>query len=123
MKKVLLVEDDEPTQNIIKYILKNACELRITNCGEEAINLARQNKYELILMDIKLNFGMNGIKATKEIRKIDGYKDAPIIAVTAYAMKGDEQYFLSQGLSYYISKPFNFNKFASTVQTYLTSVN
>ena len=123
MKKVLLVEDDEPTQTIIKYILKNACELRITNCGEEAINLARQNKYELILMDIKLNFGMNGIQTTREIRKIKGYEYATIIAVTAYAMKGDEEYFLSQGLSYYISKPFNFNKFVSTVQTYLTSVN
>ncbi|MHB1686193.1 MAG: response regulator [Ignavibacteriaceae bacterium] len=100
----------------LKYLLKNTCELQITDRGEEAIELTRQNKYELILMDIKLDFGMNGIQATNEIRKINGYEYAPIIAVTAYAMKGDEQYFLSQGLSYYISKPFNLNKFVSTVQ-------
>lgn len=79
MNKVLLVEDDEPTQNIIKYLLKNTCELRITDRGEEAIELIRQNKYELILMDIKLNFGMNGIQTTREIRKIRGMNTQPLL--------------------------------------------
>ena len=79
MNKVLFVEDDEPTQNIIKYLLKNTCELRITDRGEEAIELIRQNKYELILMDIKLNFGMNGIQTTREIREIRGMNTQPLL--------------------------------------------
>ncbi|MHB8578837.1 MAG: response regulator [Ignavibacteriaceae bacterium] len=123
MRKVLLVEDDEPTKDIIKYLLKNICELQTTNQGEIAIDLANQTKYSLILMDIKLDFGMNGIQATQSIRKIKGYESVPIIAVTAYAMKGDEEYFLSQGLSYYIAKPFDLKKFVSTISNFLSSEN
>ncbi len=123
MRKVLLVEDDEPTKDIIKYLLKNICELQTTNRGEIAIDLANETKYSLILMDIKLNFGMNGIKATQNIRKIKGYENVPIIAVTAYAMKGDEEYFLSQGLSYYIAKPFDLKKFVSTISNFLSFEN
>ncbi|MHB8337829.1 MAG: response regulator [Ignavibacteriaceae bacterium] len=123
MRKVLLVEDDEPTKDIIKYLLKNICELQTTNQGEIAIDLANETKYSLILMDIKLNFGMNGIKATQNIRKIKGYENVPIIAVTAYAMKGDEEYFLSQGLSYYIAKPFDLKKFVSTISNFLSFEN
>ena len=119
MRKVLLVEDDEPTKDIIKYLLKNICELQTTNRGEIAIDLANETNYALILMDIKLDFGMNGIQATQSIRKIKGYEDVPIIAVTAYAMKGDEEYFLSQGLSYYIAKPFDLKKFVSTISNFL----
>ena len=123
MRKVLLVEDDEPTKDIIKYLLKNICELQTTNRGEIAIDLANETSYALILMDIKLNFGMNGIKATQNIRKIKGYENVPIIAVTAYAMKGDEEYFLSQGLSYYIAKPFDLKKFVSTISNFLSFEN
>ena len=123
MRKVLLVEDDEPTKDIIKYLLKNICELQTTNRGEIAIDLANETSYALILMDIKLDFGMNGIQATQSIRKIKGYEDVPIIAVTAYAMKGDEEYFLSQGLSYYIAKPFDLKKFVSTISNFLSFEN
>ena len=123
MRKVLLVEDDEPTKDIIKYLLKNICELQTTNRGEVAIDLANETNYALILMDIKLDFGMNGIQATQSIRKIKGYEDVPIIAVTAYAMRGDEEYFLSQGLSYYIAKPFDLKKFVSTISNFLSFEN
>jgi CheY-like chemotaxis protein len=123
MRKVLLVEDDEPTKDIIKYLLKNICELQTTNRGEIAIDLANETSYALILMDIKLDFGMNGIQATQSIRKIKGYEDVPIIAVTAYAMRGDEEYFLSQGLSYYIAKPFDLKKFVSTISNFLSFEN
>jgi len=123
MRKVLLVEDDESSRDIMKYLLKNTCELEITYRGEEAIALAKTNKFDLILMDIKLNFGMNGIQAAKEIRKISGYENVPIIAVTAYAMKGDREYFLSQGLSNYIAKPFDFKYFLSTVESTLALDN
>lgn len=123
MRKVLLVEDDEPTKDIIKYLLRNICELQTTNRGEVAIDLANETSYALILMDIKLDYGMNGIQATKNIRQIKGYENIPIIAVTAYAMRGDEEYFLSQGLSYYIAKPFDLKKFVSTISDFLSFEN
>ena len=122
-RKVLLVEDDESSRDIIKYLLKESFDLVITFRGEDAIALAKQKQFDLILMDIKLNYGMNGIQATKEIRKINGYENCPIIAITAYAMRGDEEYFLSQGMSKYISKPFDFKDFLNTINTTFTSNN
>lgn len=105
-KNTLLVEDDELTVFTITKVLKNICKIDITNNGYQAIELARKNKYDLILMDIGLK-GMDGVKATKEIRKIPGYEDTPIIAITAYAMEGDKEKFFNGGCSHYISKPFS----------------
>ncbi len=58
-------------------------------------------------MDINLKGGMDGIKTTKEIRKIPGYETTPIIACTAFAMAGDKDEFISAGCSHYIAKPFS----------------
>jgi CheY-like chemotaxis protein len=58
-------------------------------------------------MDINLGAGMNGIEATQEIRKIPGYQGTPIVAVTGYTMAGDRERILSQGLTYYLPKPFD----------------
>ena len=61
-------------------------------------------------MDIDLGFGMNGLEVTQKIKELKGYKNIPIIAVTAYAMLGDREKFLSAGCTHYIAKPFD--KFA-----------
>ena len=103
---VLLVEDDYMNSDLIKKSLESICILHTVESGEEALIFARRNKYDTILMDIGLGLGMNGLEATKQIRSIPGYKDTPIIAVTAYAMNGDKEKFLSSGLTGYISKPF-----------------
>ncbi len=119
MFKVLLVEDEESCSSIVNYVLNGFCTLDITQKGETAITLAENNKYDLILMDIKLNYGMSGLDATQQIRQIKGYESVPIVAFTAYAMKGDKEYFLSHGLSHYISKPFDLKKFVDTVKSIL----
>ena len=121
MYRVLLVEYEEYCSSIVDYLLKEFCQLDITNRGERAIDLANANKYDLILMDIKLNYGINGVEATKRIREIEGYDSTPIVAFTAYALKGDKEYFLSQGLTHYISKPFNLRNFVATVKEILYS--
>ncbi len=121
MYKVLLVEDEESCSSIVNYVLHGFCTLDITQKGETAITMAEDCKYDLILMDIKLNYGMSGIDATEQIRKIKGYESVPIVAFTAYAMKGDKEYFLSHGLSHYISKPFDLKKFVDTVKSILFS--
>lgn len=119
MYRVLLVEDEESCSSIVNYVLNGFCTLEITTKGETAVEMAAAGKYDLILMDIKLNYGINGIDTTKQIRQLKGYESVPIVAFTAYAMKGDKEYFLSEGLSHYISKPFDLKRFVETIKTIL----
>ena len=113
-KKVLVVEDDENSIFAINFVLKNISDADFVKNGEEAIEMAKKNKYDLILMDIGLE-GISGLEATKEIRKLAGYKKTPIVAVTAFAMVGDKEKFLAGGCSHYLSKPFKISEFKKFV--------
>lgn len=106
---VLLVEDDFMNTNMIKKFLQEICILHTVTNGEDALKEVKQNKFDAILMDIGLGKGINGIDTTKLIRLMPDYKNIPIIAVTAYAMNGDKEKFLSSGMTGYISKPFVMN--------------
>lgn len=103
---LLLVENNTENLDVISYFLKDSADLDSALDGPSAIEKAAQKKYDIILMDINLGYGMNGVEATKRIRQIDGYDSIPIIAVTAYAMAGDKDIFLEAGCTHYISKPF-----------------
>lgn len=103
---ILLVEDDIASTDITRLFLKELCDVDIAHEGKEAIKMAKQKKYPLVLMDIGLGKNMNGMQATQEIKKIHGYENTPVGALTAYAMKGDKEEFLSAGLTDYLSKPF-----------------
>jgi CheY-like chemotaxis protein len=113
---VLLVEDDPSNAGVIKYFLKDVCSLDIANTGEQALKMTSTKQYSAILMDIDLGRGMSGIEATKRIRKMEGYENLPIVAVTALAMKGQKELFLSEGCSHYISKPFESKVFVSFIR-------
>ena len=69
--------------------------------------MAQDNNYPLILMDINLGPGIDGIRTTKEIRKIPGYEEVPFIALTGYSMESDKTKFISEGLNYFLPKPFS----------------
>lgn len=105
LTNILIVDDDELSVSMIEHILKDKYNCEIASSGEEALKLASKNLYSIILLDIGLK-GMNGINTMKKIRKLDKYEKIPIIAVTAFAMKGDKEKFLEYGYSDYISKPF-----------------
>jgi PAS domain S-box-containing protein len=107
-KKILLVEDDEFTVYTIIHVLKDIGNIDVTNNGYDAVKMAKENKYEIILMDIGLK-GMDGLSTTKEIRKLQSYEKIPIVAITAYAMQGDKERFINGGCTHYISKPFSNN--------------
>ena len=107
MHDILLVEDDLSNAGVVKYLLQGVCNLDMVTSGEEALDKVTQKQYSVILMDIDLGRGISGIETTKRIRKIIGYKDLPIIAVTALAMQGQKEMFLEGGCSHYISKPFD----------------
>jgi CheY-like chemotaxis protein len=86
--------------------LKNYFQIDLAKNGNEAIDLFLQNDYQLILMDINLGIGKNGIEVMKEIRNSEKDKTIPVIAITAYASFGDKESFLSTGFDNYISKPY-----------------
>lgn len=104
---ILYVEDEKVNQMVIEHFLKDkGHSITIVENGKEAVSVAKNNKFDVILMDIQLP-EMDGIQATAEIRKREERLGlhTPIIALTAYALKGDREKFLSLGMDEYISKP------------------
>lgn len=107
--KLLIVENDSVSAEVTKYYLKQNYELHICEDGPTAIELAENHTYDGILMDINLGKEMSGIDTVKLIRQIPEYSKTPIVALTAFAMEGDKNEFISAGCSHYLSKPFTKN--------------
>lgn len=103
---ILIVEDNLSNRLLMKRILKNFENISEAEDGITAISLATQTKYDIVLMDINLGPGIDGIETMHRIRKIPGYFHVPIIAVTAYAMSSDKERFTSEGFDAYLTKPF-----------------
>ena len=121
--KLLFVEDDQITIDIVKRILKNKYDIDCTRNGEDALEKAIERDYDAFLIDIGLAGKMDGIATTKELKEIKNNRNKPYIAVTAYVMPGDKKLFLSEGLTHYISKPFEFQKLIDLIETALNEVN
>jgi len=117
---ILIVDDDKASRDITKLFLRNLCEINVAEDGATAIKMTGEKKYDAILMDIGLGREMSGLEATKRIRKIEGYGSIPIVAVTAYAMKGDKEEFLNSGCTHYLSKPFESNVIKSLMKEVLS---
>ena len=104
--KVLAAEDVEINRFMLNHILDSwGCEVTLVNDGAEAVESFLKNKYDIVLMDIQMP-EKDGIEATKEIISSDNYNGTPIIAVTANALLGDAEKYLSMGFSFCITKPF-----------------
>ncbi len=106
--KILLVEDNPINQKIVLLSLrKRVSEIDVANHGKEALEMLRLKSYDMILMDIMMPV-MDGIVATKKIRKMESSSDShiPIITITANAMVGDREHCLTAGADDYIAKPF-----------------
>jgi CheY-like chemotaxis protein len=107
MPLLLLVENDQPSRDVVKIFLKNICKIEFAVNADEALEKVNSVYYDLILMDINLGKGMNGIELTRQIRNETRYEKTPIIALTAYAMAGDKEKFIAAGCTHYVSKPFD----------------
>ena len=105
--KTLYIDDDETAHRLVKHFLRNICEVNTATSGEEGIILINQDNYDIIFIDIDLDSGMSGIETAEEIRKLNNYNKSPLVAITGYAMAGDEDKLLKSGFDYYISKPFS----------------
>jgi two-component system cell cycle response regulator DivK len=118
-KTILVVEDNELNMKLFHDLLETrGYNVVQTRNAMEALKLARQHKPDLIIMDIQLP-EISGLEVTKWMKEADALKAIPIIAVTAFAMKGDEEKIRESGCEGYIAKPMSVMKFLSTVEQFL----
>lgn len=118
-KRVMIVEDNELNMKLFRDIIEaSGYETIPTHNGLDALDLAREEKPDLILMDIQLP-EVSGLEVTKWLKQDDDLHQIPVIAVTAFAMKGDEERIRQGGCEGYISKPISVPKFIETIKSYL----
>ncbi len=118
-KTVLIVEDNELNMKLFHDLLEaNGYRTLQTRNGKDALGLARQHRPDLILMDIQLP-EISGLQVTEDIKRDEELRSIPVIAVTAFAMKGDEERIRAGGCEAYISKPISIAKFIETVRQFL----
>ena len=118
-KRILIVEDNDLNLKLFRDLLTaHGYETIETKEGLEAINLTRSERPDLILMDIQLP-EISGLDVTRKLKSEEILRDIPIIAVTAFAMKDDEEKILSAGCQAYISKPISIVPFLNTVRRFL----
>ena len=117
-KKILIVEDNDLNMKLFCDLLEAHDYITIqTRDGMAALELAREHKPDLILMDIQLP-EVSGLEVTKWIKEDDELRSIPIVAVTAFAMKGDEEKIREGGCEAYIAKPISVVSFLETVKHY-----
>ena len=118
-KKVLIVEDNELNMKLFRDLLEaHGYETVQTRNGTDALGLAREHRPDLILMDIQLP-GVSGLDVTRWLKDDPELRSIPVIAVTAFAMKGDEEKIKQGGCEGYISKPISVTQFLDTVRQFL----
>jgi len=119
-KNVYVIEDNEKNMKLFRAILNLIPEIAIFEeiRGDTGLDLIKSGNPDLVILDIQLP-ELSGIEICIELRKIEKFKNTPIIAVTSFAMKGDKDRILSAGFSKYISKPIRVSDFRELVKNYL----
>jgi two-component system cell cycle response regulator DivK len=118
-KKILVVDDNQDSRELVVKVLKNkGYEIIEATDGEEAIEKAVGEKPDLILLDISIP-KLNGYEVTRRLKSREEFKEVPIVALTAHAMKGDRAKALEAGCEGYISKPINIRELPDQVRSYL----
>jgi two-component system cell cycle response regulator DivK len=118
-KTVLIVEDNELNMKLFRDLLEaHGYQTVGTNKGAEALNLVRLHRPDLILMDIQLP-EVSGLDVTRWIKSDPELRNTPVVAVTAFAMKGDEERIREGGCEAYLSKPISVGKFIETVRRFI----
>ncbi len=117
--KILIVEDDEVNIVIVEYLLqKEGFEVETASNGEEAVEKVEADKYDLILMDIEMPI-MNGLEATRAIRRLAHGKKIPIIALTAHSVEEKLREIRKAGMNGFLLKPLDQAKASQLIKQYL----
>ena len=114
LPRILIVDDDKPTTILFEHYLRDVGNINVAANGEIAMDLINSNNYDLILMDINLRGELDGLSLTKYLRKIERYKEIPIIAITAFGKYYKEDA-LSAGCNYFLIKPFEKKDFLELI--------
>jgi len=118
-KTILVIEDNEMNMKLIRALLQiGQCNMIEAGDAESGIQLARARKPDLILMDVQLP-GMNGLDATRFLKKDPALKQIRVIALTSYAMEGDAKKAREAGCDGYITKPIDTRAFLDTIRKFL----
>lgn len=120
MARVLVIEDNPANMTLAIFLLKSAGHTVLSAVDAEAgITMARDEQPDLVLMDIQLP-GMDGLEATVLLKGEEATCDIPVIALTALAMKGDEERIRAAGCDGYIAKPMRYKEFLAAIDEQLT---
>ena len=121
MAKILLVEDEPDNRDLIGMALEmDGHEMFHAGTGEEGLERAHESRPNLILMDLSLPGGMDGLETTRRLRMDSSFSEVPIIALTAHAMRGDRERALESGCDEYISKPIrDLRDFSETISRFV----
>ena len=119
MARVLIVEDNPANMTLATFLLQSAGHTVLSaRDAETGLTLARAEQPDLVLMDIQLP-GMDGLEATALLKGDDATRDIPVVALTALAMKGDEERIRAAGCDGYIAKPLAYRDFLATISAQL----
>jgi two-component system cell cycle response regulator DivK len=119
-KTILIVEDNELNMKLFHDLLEaHGYATLQTPDGLSALEIAREHRPDLILMDIQLP-EVSGLEVTKWLKEDEDLRSIPVIAVTAFAMKGDEEKIIEGGCEAYISKPISVNSFLETIDSFIS---
>lgn len=121
MSRVLVIEDNAASQRLAASILgKNSYEVLFAGTADEGLQLARREHPDLILMDIQLP-GMSGMEAAQQLKADPATASIPVIALTAFAMKGDRERMLAAGCDGYLTKPYHYRDLLAMMEQALRS--
>jgi two-component system cell cycle response regulator DivK len=119
MAKVLIIEDNAANMTLATFLLQSAGHSVLSAAdAETGLTLARAEQPDMVLMDIQLP-GMDGLEATALLKSDAATRDIPVVALTALAMKGDEERIRAAGCDGYIAKPLAYRDFLATIATHL----
>ena len=118
--RVLLVDDEPTTRLYIRRLLqKHGVDVSVARDGQEALDMLNRGNFDCMLLDVQMPV-MDGVEATKKIRSSSsGFKNIPVIALTAYAMSGDRDKFLQAGMDDYLAKPVDKDKLMAVLEKYM----
>jgi PAS domain S-box-containing protein len=119
MPQALIVEDNEINRELMAAFLAGICDVDLAKDGKIALQMATEKHYEVFFMDINLRSSMDGLSLTRILRKMEEYKEVPIIAVTGFTLVGDKERLLNEGCSHYIAKPFERHEFVKFIKSIL----
>lgn len=118
---ILVVEDNADTQILLRYLLESRFLLEVVTRVGDALEKTSERNFDLLLVDINLGEERTGVDLLNILRENDTYAQTPMVAITAYAMPGDYERFISMGFDGYVSKPFTRVELMSAIDKILLS--